>query len=163
MTGIRACSHATAVAPSIGCRMAMMSAYPETTLTVSARVSPLVVEEVPASEKPMTLPPRDSIADSKLRRVRVDGSKKSVASVRCRSASSYFSGCFAISSAVSIRESISFTERSRISITFFIVLTLRSNSHPRGCCGMRSAGGCPPGQYNLLRLPFPQPYQNPSG
>ena len=43
---------------------------------VSFRVSPFDDEVVEASEKPITLPPRRLTAVSKLRRVRVDGSKK---------------------------------------------------------------------------------------
>ena len=39
----------------------------------------LAAEELDASEKPSTCPPRLSMADSKLRRVRVDGSKNRVA------------------------------------------------------------------------------------
>ena len=38
---------------------------------VSIRLSPLAVEEESALEKPSTLPPKDSIALSKLKRVRV--------------------------------------------------------------------------------------------
>ena len=41
---------------------------------VSDTLSPLAAEEEPASEKPSTFPPRLSIADSKLSRVRVLGS-----------------------------------------------------------------------------------------
>ena len=48
---------------------------------VSATLSPLEAEELAAAEKPSTWPPRESIALSKLRRVRVDGSKKSVARI----------------------------------------------------------------------------------
>ncbi len=48
---------------------------------VSATLSPLAADELFASEKPSTLPPRESIALSKLRRVRVEGSKKRVARI----------------------------------------------------------------------------------
>ena len=47
---------------------------------VSATLSPLAAEEELASLKPITLPPSSSIAASKLRRVRVEGSKNRVAS-----------------------------------------------------------------------------------
>ncbi len=74
MTGTSAAWAATSAAPSLGWRMAMMSAKVETTRTVSEIVSPLDTEEFCALEKPMTCPPRRSMAVSKLRRVRVDGS-----------------------------------------------------------------------------------------
>ena len=54
--------------------MAMMSAKQRMTRTVSATVSPFDTEEELASEKPMTVPPSSSMADVKLRRVRVEGS-----------------------------------------------------------------------------------------
>ena len=60
--------------------MAMISAKPLTTVTVSPTLSPLVAELELASEKPSTLPPKSSIAASKDRRVRVEGSKNRVAS-----------------------------------------------------------------------------------
>ena len=50
------------------------------TFAVSAMLSPLDADDVDADEKPITLPPSSSIAASKLRRVLVEGSKKSVAS-----------------------------------------------------------------------------------
>ena len=50
-----------------------------TIMIVSLRVSPFDWLLVLASEKPMTRPPRRLTAVSKLRRVRVDGSKNSVA------------------------------------------------------------------------------------
>ena len=46
---------------------------------MSFRVSPFEELDVAASEKPITLPPSLFTAVSKLRRVRVDGSKNSVA------------------------------------------------------------------------------------
>ena len=53
----------------------MTSAYAETIRMVSSRVSPLMaLENSRAASVPTTEPPRRSIADSKLRRVRVDGS-----------------------------------------------------------------------------------------
>ena len=61
-------------APSLGWRMAMMSANDEMTRTVSATVSPLLTELDLASEKPNTLPPSSIIAAVKLSRVRVLGS-----------------------------------------------------------------------------------------
>ena len=51
-----------------------MSAYEEITLIVSATLSPFDAELESAEEKPSTLPPRLSIAASKLRRVLVLGS-----------------------------------------------------------------------------------------
>ncbi len=50
-----------------------------TIIMVSFRVSPFDELVVLASEKPITFPPRRFTAVSKLSRVRVDGSKKSVA------------------------------------------------------------------------------------
>ena len=41
---------------------------------VSIRLSPFVADDVSADEKPSTLPPSDSIADSNESRVRVLGS-----------------------------------------------------------------------------------------
>ena len=52
-----------------------------TTRMVSATLSPLEAEELAAEEKPSTCPPSDSMALSKLRRVRVEGSKNSVARI----------------------------------------------------------------------------------
>ncbi len=52
----------------------MMSAKYPTTLTVSYTLAPFVAEEDDASEKPRTLPPSSSIADSKLSLVLVLGS-----------------------------------------------------------------------------------------
>ena len=48
---------------------------------VSETLSPFDADELLADEKPRTLPPSESIADSKLRRVRVEGSKNSVARI----------------------------------------------------------------------------------
>ena len=48
---------------------------------VSDTLSPLAAEELLAEEKPSTCPPRLSMALSKLRRVRVEGSKNRVASI----------------------------------------------------------------------------------
>ena len=50
------------------------------TLAVSATLSPLAAEELWASEKPSTWPPSSYMAASKDSRVRVEGSKNSVAS-----------------------------------------------------------------------------------
>ena len=74
MTGMPAYCDATRGAPSLKWRMAMMSAKQRMTRTVSATVSPFDTEEELASEKPMTVPPSSSMADVKLRRVRVEGS-----------------------------------------------------------------------------------------
>lgn len=79
--GYAAVPTATYGAPSLGWRMAIMSQYPDTTSIVSATLSPFAAEEELALEKPSTLPPSDSIADSKLSRVLVEGSKNSVASI----------------------------------------------------------------------------------
>ena len=54
---------------------------------MSATLSPLAAEELAASEKPRTCPPSSYIAASKERRVRVEGSKKSVASFLYRQSS----------------------------------------------------------------------------
>ena len=54
--------------------MAMMSAKQPAVRAVSDTLSPLEAELLWASEKPMTLPPRSSMADSKESRVRVEGS-----------------------------------------------------------------------------------------
>ena len=69
---------------------------------VSPTVSPLAVELELASEKPRVLPPRASMADSKESRVRVEGSKKSVASCLWAQASWYLTGLAIMSSAVAI-------------------------------------------------------------
>ena len=65
---------ATMGAPSLGWRMAQISAKQEITRMVSETLSPLEAEEEFASEKPITLPPKFSMADSKLKRVLVLGS-----------------------------------------------------------------------------------------
>jgi hypothetical protein len=53
----------------------MTSAYPATILIVSSRVSPLAaLENSRALSVPMVWPPSLSMADSKERRVRVEGS-----------------------------------------------------------------------------------------
>ena len=94
-------------------------------MAVSAILSPLLAEEELASEKPMTLPPSSSIAASKLSRVRVEGSKNSVASFLPLQASPYSAGFSLIWQAVCIRSSSSSTEKSVISIKLLIIL-LRS-------------------------------------
>lgn len=48
---------------------------------VSKRLSPFLVEVLAASAKPITVPPRRCIADSKERRVRVLGSKNKTAMI----------------------------------------------------------------------------------
>ena len=80
MTGTEAFSAATRAAPSLGWRMAMMSAYRETVFTVSATLSPFAAELASAPATVITFPPSSYIAASKLSRVRVLGSKNSVAS-----------------------------------------------------------------------------------
>ncbi len=85
-------------------------------------VSPLVAELLLASEKPSTLPPRLSIADSKESRVRVEGSKNSVASFLWRHTSWYFSGWAMMSSATAISSSISSVVRSVMSIRCLICM-----------------------------------------
>ena len=50
-------------------------------ITLEIKGKQLTSEELLAEEKPSTLPPSESIALSKLRRVRVDGSKNSVARI----------------------------------------------------------------------------------
>ena len=76
----------------------------------------MAVEELSAEEKPRTLPPRDSMADSKERRVRVLGSKNSVARIRPRMASRKSAGWAIISSARLSTAVISSTEKSVMSI-----------------------------------------------
>ena len=65
---------ATMGAPSLWCRIAQISAKQEITRIVSDTLSPFDAEEEPASEKPMTLPPKFSMAASKLSLVLVLGS-----------------------------------------------------------------------------------------
>ena len=74
MIGTLDTSEATSGAPSMGWRIAMMSAKQPTTRTVSCTVSPLAAEEFWGLEKPRTWPPSSIIAAVKLRRVRVLGS-----------------------------------------------------------------------------------------
>ena len=57
-----------------------MSEYPSIIFIASLRDSPLDMEVAPGSAKLITSPPRSFIADSKLMRVLVEGSKKRVAS-----------------------------------------------------------------------------------
>ena len=78
---------------------------------VSARVSPLVVELLAESEKPSTEPPSRSIAASKESRVRVLGSKKSVARILPRHTSEKAAESTIIWSAKSQISSISCTLR----------------------------------------------------
>ena len=65
---------ASAAAPATGCRITIMSTYPDTTLIVSANDSPLATDEEFGSEKPIISPPKRFIAASKLNLVLVDGS-----------------------------------------------------------------------------------------
>src|SRR2546428_37273 len=81
ITGRSVNSAVSRAAPSWGCRRTITSAYPSTIRTVSARVSPFWTEVPSTLENPRTRPPRRSIALSKLRRVRVEGSKKRVARI----------------------------------------------------------------------------------
>ena len=75
----------------------------------------------PAEEKPITLPPSSSIAASKLKRVRVDGSKNKVASFLPWHFVLYLAGFAMISIAVFINSSISAVVNETISIILFIV------------------------------------------
>ena len=74
MTGTGENMEASFGAPSLGCLMAITSAKQPTVLTVSSTLSPFDTEESVADEKPITFPPRSSIADSKLSLVLVEGS-----------------------------------------------------------------------------------------
>ena len=71
ITGMEDLEAATIAAPSLGWRIAQMSAKQEITRMVSETLSPFEAEEEFASEKPITLPPKFIIAASKLRRVLV--------------------------------------------------------------------------------------------
>ena len=99
MTGTSLYCDASSAAPSLGFRIAMMSTYDATVRIVSARLSPFEVELAPGSAKPRVDPPRRSMAASNESRVRVLGSKKSVASTLPRHTSEYESGFFMIVSA----------------------------------------------------------------
>ena len=79
-------------------------------------LSPLAAEEELAEEKPSTLPPSDSIADSNESSVRVLGSKNSVARIRPCIVSRYAAGFAFILSAKSRMLSISSTDKSVMSI-----------------------------------------------
>ena len=83
---------------------------------VSVSVSPFDVDVESADEKPSTLPPSDSIADSNESRVRVLGSKNSVARIRPCIVSRYAAGFAFILSARSKMLSISSTDKSVMSI-----------------------------------------------
>ena len=89
-------------------------------MSLAIEQAKLAADELEASENPITFPPSSSIAASKLRRVRVEGSKNNVASFLYLHFSLYFSGFFIISFAVSIREFISSTDKSIISIKLLI-------------------------------------------
>jgi hypothetical protein len=79
---------------------------------VSARLSPLDAELEPASANPRQLPPKRSMAASKLKRVRVLGSKNNVArSFPLQLVRRYFSS-FSIFSANENKDSISLSEKS---------------------------------------------------
>ena len=74
-TGTVATAADLAAAPAWSWRRTMTSAYEDTIRMVSSRVSPLIaLENSRAASVPITEPPSRSIADSKLSRVRVDGS-----------------------------------------------------------------------------------------
>ena len=105
----------------------MMSVYALTILTVSATVSPFDTDDEFASEKPSTFPPSDIIADVNESLVLVDGSKKRVPSICPEHAVEYARGCSIMSFAISIRSSISLTERSRMSIRFLIIQLVSLN------------------------------------
>ena len=83
---------------------------------VSVSVSPFDVDVESADEKPSTLPPSYSIADSNESRVRVLGSKNSVARIRPCIVSRYAAGFAFILSAKSRMLSISSTDKSVMSI-----------------------------------------------
>ena len=72
MTGTRLTAAALFAAPSSKCLSTMQCEYPDTILIVSSSDSPLAAEEnCFALAEDMTLPPRFSIADSKLNLVLV--------------------------------------------------------------------------------------------
>ena len=101
--------------------MTIASAELATIEMVSLSDSPLDELEVVASEKPMTRPPSLFTAVSKLRRVRVEGSKKSVAMTR--PSSSLRLGFCSKSSARSSRRMMSSTESWLIDTKCFISLS----------------------------------------
>ena len=74
MTGTEAAREATSAAALLRVTDGDGVDVVDTVLMVSAIDSPLVTEASCAPAKPMTLPPRRSMAVSKLRRVRVLGS-----------------------------------------------------------------------------------------
>src|SRR5687768_7898339 len=80
--------------------------------TVSSSVSPLLLDVVAGSEKPTTEAPRRWAAASKLRRVRVEGSKKAVQAMRPSSRWRTFVRVRSNSSARSRRRTTSASERS---------------------------------------------------
>ena len=86
----------------------------------------MAVEEESAAAKPSTLPPRDSIADSKDRRVRVLGSKNSVARIRPCMHVRQAAGSAIMRSARLSTWSISATEKSVMSIKWRMVSALLS-------------------------------------
>ena len=110
-----------------------MSAYPLTTETVSATLSPLEAELEEESAKPSVFPPRESMADSKLSLVLVDGSKNRVARILFLQTSLYLDLSFFMSFARSMRLSISSVERSRIFIRSLIFLP---SFHRKDCRGI---------------------------
>ena len=81
MTGTEENSLARRAAPSQGCLRMMASTYPLTTLMVSASVSPLEMELPSILSTEIEVPPRREIAAAKDILVRVDGSKKSNATI----------------------------------------------------------------------------------
>ena len=104
--------------PSFGFLMAITSTYDETTLIVSAKVSPFVDDDEAESAKPSTEPPSLSIAASNESRVLVLGSKKSVARIFPRHTSLKDLGSTIICSAREQISSISETVKSPGSIKF---------------------------------------------
>ena len=82
MTGTFDTSEAKRAEPSIGLRITMRSAYEATIVMVSASDSPFCTLVPAVLLNPMTLPPSSWMAVSKLRRVRVEGSKNSEAMMR---------------------------------------------------------------------------------
>ena len=74
ITGFGETSDANRLEPSSGWRSTRTSEYMDIIRTVSARLSPLCMDDDRTSDIPSDPPPMDAIAASKLSRVRVLGS-----------------------------------------------------------------------------------------
>ncbi len=85
-TGTSTASAARFAPPVSPCLMTMQSAYPASMRAVSTRVSPLAVDDEEASATVTVRAPRRWAAASKDRRVRVEGSRKSTATIFLESA-----------------------------------------------------------------------------